>query len=356
MQLFGVLVLCCRLAATPLYCQQLIFLLQRKDGKMDQEVSKKSTVSGENPLTKDRFGMISKVVAIIGGLISAIALIISLNDNTNQRARELQWNQAKLAAELEDDIFINDPKAFNALRMTDWGAYDFIIEGTKVMITSEEVQEALNIEKNNELTPKGVFVRESFDRLFYRIGKIERAVKSKLIRFEDVYSPMDYYVPFLRSTHGQVLIPYMQQLHHTDALKFMKRFDTLEIDVNSQPTLSQVAAEKDTTRIKKRLGRSRRQRTNIEPEISQRPAKEDLMLTKKVKEIIVNQLGVDENEVTLDASFINDLGADILDTVELVMAFEEEFDILIPDEDAEKLNTVGDAISYLEKKISEKGQ
>jgi len=74
----------------------------------------------------------------------------------------------------------------------------------------------------------------------------------------------------------------------------------------------------------------------------------------KVKEIIVNQLGVDISEVTTEASFIDDLGADSLDTVELVMAFEEEFGVEIPDEDAEKLTTVGSAIDYLEKKLVEK--
>ena len=67
----------------------------------------------------------------------------------------------------------------------------------------------------------------------------------------------------------------------------------------------------------------------------------------KVKEIIVNELGVEAEKVTEDASFVEDLGADSLDTVELVMAFEEEFDIEIPDEDAEKLQTVGDAMRYL---------
>ena len=71
----------------------------------------------------------------------------------------------------------------------------------------------------------------------------------------------------------------------------------------------------------------------------------------KVKEIIVEQLGVDPEEVTNEASFIDDLGADSLDTVELVMAFEEEFNIEIPDEDAEKLVTVGAAIEYLNSKI-----
>ena len=67
----------------------------------------------------------------------------------------------------------------------------------------------------------------------------------------------------------------------------------------------------------------------------------------KVKEIIIEQLGVDSGEVTNDASFINDLGADSLDTVELVMALEEEFDIEIPDEEAEKLQTVGQAVDYI---------
>ena len=72
-----------------------------------------------------------------------------------------------------------------------------------------------------------------------------------------------------------------------------------------------------------------------------------MAVADKVKSIIVEQLGVDEEEVTPDASFVDDLGADSLDTVELVMAFEEEFGIDIPDEDAEQMRTVGDAIKYL---------
>ncbi len=70
---------------------------------------------------------------------------------------------------------------------------------------------------------------------------------------------------------------------------------------------------------------------------------------ERVKQIIVEQLGVDEGEVTPTASFVDDLGADSLDTVELVMAFEEAFGIEIPDEDAEKIATVKDAIAYIEK-------
>ena len=75
-------------------------------------------------------------------------------------------------------------------------------------------------------------------------------------------------------------------------------------------------------------------------------------IEQKVKDIIVEQLGVNAEEVTRDASFIDDLGADSLDTVELVMAFEEEFNAEIPDEEAEKLKTVGDAIDYIQKKVA----
>ncbi|PCJ00854.1 MAG: acyl carrier protein [Flavobacteriales bacterium] len=66
-----------------------------------------------------------------------------------------------------------------------------------------------------------------------------------------------------------------------------------------------------------------------------------------VKAIIVDKLGVDENEVTMEASFTNDLGADSLDTVELIMEFEKEFNIAIPDDQAEKIGTVGDAVTYI---------
>ncbi len=72
---------------------------------------------------------------------------------------------------------------------------------------------------------------------------------------------------------------------------------------------------------------------------------------EKVKKIIVDRLGVDGSEVTLEASFVDDLGADSLDTLELVMALEEEFGIEIPDEDAEKIATVKDAIQYIESKL-----
>lgn len=72
----------------------------------------------------------------------------------------------------------------------------------------------------------------------------------------------------------------------------------------------------------------------------------------KVKAIIVDKLGVDEAEVKTEANFTNDLGADSLDTVELIMEFEKEFDISIPDEDAENIATVGSAVDYLKEKIS----
>ncbi len=76
----------------------------------------------------------------------------------------------------------------------------------------------------------------------------------------------------------------------------------------------------------------------------------DKPVEEKVKDIIVEQLGVNPEQVTPQASFIEDLGADSLDTVELVMAFEEEFSIEVPDEDAEKLQTVGNVIDYVKEK------
>ena len=71
-------------------------------------------------------------------------------------------------------------------------------------------------------------------------------------------------------------------------------------------------------------------------------------IASRVKAIIVDKLGVDENEVTPEASFTNDLGADSLDTVELIMEFEKEFDLAIPDDQAEKISTVGEAIKHIE--------
>lgn len=75
-------------------------------------------------------------------------------------------------------------------------------------------------------------------------------------------------------------------------------------------------------------------------------------IAEKVKSIIVDKLGVEESEVTNDASFTNDLGADSLDTVELIMEFEKEFNIAIPDEQAEKIATVGDAVTYISENVA----
>jgi acyl carrier protein len=77
-----------------------------------------------------------------------------------------------------------------------------------------------------------------------------------------------------------------------------------------------------------------------------------MAVESKIKTIIAEQLGVKPEEVTPTASFVDDLGADSLDTVELIMALEEEFNVEIPDEDAEKMKTVGDAIKYIEEKVN----
>ena len=79
-----------------------------------------------------------------------------------------------------------------------------------------------------------------------------------------------------------------------------------------------------------------------------------MAIEEKIKSIIAEQLGVKQEEVSPQASFIDDLGADSLDTVELIMALEEEFNVEIPDEDAEKMTTVGDAIKYIEEKVATK--
>ena len=81
----------------------------------------------------------------------------------------------------------------------------------------------------------------------------------------------------------------------------------------------------------------------------------DKSIEEKVKDIIVEQLGVNPEQVTEKASFIEDLGADSLDIVELVMAFEEEFSVEVPDEDAEKLQTVGDVINYIKERAKQGG-
>lgn len=75
-------------------------------------------------------------------------------------------------------------------------------------------------------------------------------------------------------------------------------------------------------------------------------------VAQKVKQIIVNKLGVEESQITDTASFTNDLGADSLDTVELVMEFEKAFNLTIPDEDAEKISTVGDAVTYVQAHVA----
>jgi acyl carrier protein len=77
----------------------------------------------------------------------------------------------------------------------------------------------------------------------------------------------------------------------------------------------------------------------------------DMALEERIKEIIADQLGVEQEKIVPEAKFVEDLGADSLDVVELIMAFEEEFGIEIPDEDAEKIQTVGDVINYLKEKV-----
>jgi hypothetical protein len=164
----------------------------------------------------------TKIVAIGGALLSAIALIVTLAQSTSQRRDDLRWGQAKLAAELVDHM-LADPQAFAALRMIDWERPELLIDGEKVKIASEQTRAALDPANNDQLPKHGFYIRESFDRLFYHIGKLERSIQSGLITFEDVRSPLKYYAPILCSKYGQVLNGYMPQLHHDDAAKMIRR-------------------------------------------------------------------------------------------------------------------------------------
>jgi hypothetical protein len=174
--------------------------------------------------TKDRFEVAAKLIAIVGGIVSALGLIITLQGGLTQQARQLRWNQAKLAMEFVDAM-LSDRQAFDALRMIDWGQRVYEISpGRTELITSAHVREALDVRNNARLSPSGVYVRECFDRLFHHLGKMERSLKSGLIAFEDIRSPLAYYVPILTRTYGDVVTPYMKQLGHDDAQALLQRF------------------------------------------------------------------------------------------------------------------------------------
>jgi hypothetical protein len=175
-------------------------------------------------LTKDRFEVASKLIAIVGGIVSAVVLIVTLQASLAQREREHRWNQARLAMELVDDL-MSDPQAFDALRMIDWDSRAYQIAGQPEVITASTVREALDVRNNDKLSPSGVYVRESFDRLFHHMGKMERAIRSGLILVEDIRSPLaTYYTPILRSKYDSVVHAYMKQLGVDDAAALLTRF------------------------------------------------------------------------------------------------------------------------------------
>lgn len=191
---------------------------------MKPEALEPATPQGMRQLTKDRFELTSKSVAIVGGIISAFVLIATMQGGIAQRSREHRWNQARLAMELVDTM-MSDVQSFDAMRMIDWDARSYeISSGRAEMIDSQDVRDALDVRNNASLPPGAVYVRESFDRLFHHMGKIERALKSELIRFDDVRRPLAYYVPILRTKYDEVLSPYMKQLGSDDALDLLQRF------------------------------------------------------------------------------------------------------------------------------------
>jgi hypothetical protein len=186
--------------------------------------------------TKDRFEIASKTIAIMGGIISAVALILTLRGTSTQRARELRWDQARLAMSFTDAM-LDDARAFEALRMIDWDRRTYAVaEGKQAAISSTDVHHALDVRSNDSLSDTDVYVRETFDHLFYHFGKIERAVKTRLIEVEDVTSPIDYYTPILLDRYGDVLIAYMRQLGDCDALNLLHRFEPRRAPACLPPT------------------------------------------------------------------------------------------------------------------------
>ena len=224
---------------------------------------------GMSQLTKDRFDVGSKSIAILGGIISAIVLIITLQANTRQRARELRWSQTKTGQELVDKM-LDDKKAFDALRMVDWESPTFSIKGQpETVINLEEVRIALNTE-NADLDDKRVYIRECFDRLFYHMGKIERALNNELVRFQDISYPLDFYVGIFRNEKEtfDVIEKYMTALRHREAMSLFRKFPAAESMTAprretpaSTPPSNSVSPRVEVTRERRGKRRGRRNPT-----------------------------------------------------------------------------------------------
>ncbi len=210
---------------------------------MKSEQLDKSKLVGISQLTKDRFDIGSKSVAILGGILSIIALVVTLHLNnqqraidTDQRAKELRWNQAKLAKDLVDAV-MSDKKAFNALRMTDWSKFDYSVDGgPKGEIKFGDVMYALDPKHDEQLLTNHVYIRECFDRLFYHMGEIKRSVRNGLVKFEDIKSPLDYYIDQMRKNEEpyKMYSEYMKHLKHQDALILYDCYPTACIEIGNE--------------------------------------------------------------------------------------------------------------------------
>lgn len=161
-----------------------------------------------NSNIKDWVDILTKLLASIGGLIAAFRAIYEIQANRKQRINELRWKQANISKTIIDEL-LSDEKAQAALTMLDWPGREFILENSEdkqelVTVSPEDIRIALRTKNDLGFDNKQVYIRDCFDSLFNYIERIQHFIDIKLIDFEDVIFPINYYV--LRIMYDQ---PYI---------------------------------------------------------------------------------------------------------------------------------------------------
>jgi hypothetical protein len=172
---------------------------------------------------KDWIQAISWAAAGAGVIVAFLKYWSEVRAGREQRAADLRWRQAEAGKSLNDEM-LTDPKAWAAMQMLDYSGRTFDLpSGEQVPITHNDVADALG-PKTENLTEKQVFIRDSFDSLFYYMAMLEHYIASTLIRSEDVAYPLDYYVPLLAQFKAQVS-SYLSRYKLTRTGVFLSRYD-----------------------------------------------------------------------------------------------------------------------------------
>lgn len=180
---------------------------------------------GMNKRRKDRIEVTAWSVGILGALVAASIGIWQMVETRYQRTEELRWRQANLARELIDKM-LADEQAGSALRMLDWEeqSHEYEIEvGRKEEINVNDVYSALQV-NDSQKSPKDVYIRECFDQLFFHINQVERSLRIKVLQFDDVKFPLDYYSKLMLQ-QKMVFETYMNEYGDKEALTFFQRFE-----------------------------------------------------------------------------------------------------------------------------------